>query len=40
MGNAMGNVGAWEVPTLFGLEVGLSHQRQLYIVGHIMGKFP
>ena len=37
-GNDLGN--AWEVPTLFGLEVGLSHQRQLYIVGRIVGSFP
>ena len=38
VGNDLGN--AWEVPTLFGLEVGLSHQRQLYIVGRIVGSFP
>ena len=38
VGNDLGN--AWEVPTLFGLEVGLSHQRQLYIVGSIVGSFP
>ena len=37
-GNDLGN--AWEVPTSFGLEVGLSHQRQLYIVGRIVGSFP
>ena len=37
-GNDLGN--AREVPTLFGLEVGLSHQRQLYIVGRIVGSFP
>ena len=36
--NDLGNARA--VPTLFGLEVGLSHQRQLYIVGRIMGCFP
>ena len=36
MGNDLGN--AWEVPTLFLLEVGLSHQRQLYIVGRIVAK--
>ena len=38
VGNDLGN--AWEVPTLFGLEVGLSHQRQLYIVGRIVESFP
>ena len=38
VGNDLGN--AWEVPTLFELEVGLSHQRQLYIVGRIVGSFP
>ena len=38
VGNDLDN--AWEVPTLFGLEVGLSHQRQLYIVGRIVGSFP
>ena len=38
VGNDLGN--AWEVPTLFGLEVGMSHQRQLYIVGRIVGSFP
>ena len=37
-GNDLGN--AWEVPTLFGLEVGLSHHIQLYIVGRIVGSFP
>ena len=38
VGNDIGN--AWEVPTLYGLEVGLSHQRQLYIMGRIVGSFP
>ena len=38
VGNDLGN--AWEVPTIFGLEVGLSHQRQLYMVGRIVGSFP
>ena len=38
VGNDLGN--AWEVPTLFRLEVGLSHQRLQYIVGRIVGSFP
>ena len=38
VGNDLGN--AWEVPTLFRLEVLLSHQRQLYIVFRIVGSFP
>ena len=37
VGNDLGT--AWGVPTLFGLEVGLSNQRQLYIVGRIVGSF-
>ena len=36
-GNDLGN--EWGVPTLFRLEVGLSHERQQYIVGHIVGSF-
>ena len=37
-GNDLGN--AWEVPTLFGLEVGLSHQRAAIHCGPHYGKLP